>query len=236
MNGGDFDVDGLAEYLHLTPQQVLRLADRGKIPARKVAGQWRFSPAEIHLWLEHRIGLLTDDEELVAMESQLRDHRASAQVVRIAELMPVEAIQVPLAARTRNSVVRAMIELASQTGWLWDPETLREAVLAREEMHPTALENGVALLHPRRPMPSILGQAFIAFGRTASGIPFGSESGTLTDCFFLICSIDERSHLRILARLSRILGVPQFLPRLRELEQPKDIRSWVAETESCLNS
>jgi len=234
MNGGDYDIDGLAEYLHLTPQQVLRLADRGKIPGRKVAGQWRFSPSEIHLWLEQRIGLLTDDEDLVAMESQLRDRRTSPGEVRVAELIPPEAIQVPLAARTRNSVVRAMIDAAARTGWLWDPEALREAVLAREEMHPTALENGVALLHPRRPMPNILGQAFIAFGRTMSGIPFGSETGVLTDCFFLICSVEERSHLRTLARLSRILTVPGFLSRLRELESPKEILHWIAETEARL--
>ncbi|NMC21572.1 MAG: PTS transporter subunit EIIA [Thermogutta sp.] len=234
MNGGDYDIGGLAEYLHLTPQQVLRLADRGKIPGRKVAGQWRFSPSEIHLWLEQRIGLLTDDEDLAAMESQLRDHRASSGEIRIAELIPAEAIQVPLAARTRNSVVRAVIDAAARTGWLWDPEALRDAVLAREEMHPTALENGVALLHPRRPMPNILGQALIGFGRTLSGIPFGSETGVLTDCFFLICSVEERSHLRALARLSRILTVPGFLPHLRELESPKAILGWIAETEASL--
>ena len=184
--------------------------------------------------LEQRIGLLTDDEDLVAMESQLRDRRVGSGEIRIAELIPPEAIQVPLAARTRNSVVRAMIDAAARTGWLWDPEAMREAVLAREEMHPTALENGVALLHPRRPLPNILGQAFIGFGRTMSGIPFGSESGVLTDCFFLICSVEERSHLRTLARLSRILTVPGFLPRLRELESPREIRGWIAETEAGL--
>ncbi len=51
------DLDGLAAFLHLTPAQVGRLADRGKLPGRKVGGQWRFSPAEIHHWMEQRIGL-----------------------------------------------------------------------------------------------------------------------------------------------------------------------------------
>ena len=52
----DLDVAKLAEYLHLTPDQVTRMAVRGKVPARKVVGQWRFSEAEIHHWLEERIG------------------------------------------------------------------------------------------------------------------------------------------------------------------------------------
>jgi len=35
---GDFDVNSLACYLHLAPQQVVKLAERGKLPGRKAAG------------------------------------------------------------------------------------------------------------------------------------------------------------------------------------------------------
>src|SRR2546423_3800208 len=52
----DFDTDTLARYLHITPSQVQKLAERGSVPGRKIAGQWRFSKGEIHHWLEERIG------------------------------------------------------------------------------------------------------------------------------------------------------------------------------------
>jgi excisionase family DNA binding protein len=52
----DFDVDSLAAYLHMMPPQIARLAERGKIPSRRVGGQWKFSRAEVHHWLEQRIG------------------------------------------------------------------------------------------------------------------------------------------------------------------------------------
>ena len=71
MPADDFDVNSLAAYLHLSPQQVTRLADRGKLPGRKVAGQWRFSRAEIHHWLENRIGL-SEEDDLVDVEDVLR--------------------------------------------------------------------------------------------------------------------------------------------------------------------
>ncbi len=54
----DFDVENLASYLHLESAQVARLADRGKLPGRKVQGQWRFAQADIHHWLEGRIGVV----------------------------------------------------------------------------------------------------------------------------------------------------------------------------------
>ena len=156
---------GLARYLHLTPQQVVKLAERGKLPGRKVAGQWRFAKPDIHHWFENRIGL-SDEAELIEVEAVLQRAAPaeSQQEVRIAEMLPVEAIAVPLGARTRNSVIDSMVELAAQTGWLWDTKEMAEAVKTREDMYPTALENGVALLHPRRPMAKILGQPFLALG------------------------------------------------------------------------
>jgi hypothetical protein len=110
MADDDFDLERLADYLHLTLAQVARLSERGKLPGRKVQGQWRFAQAEIHHWLEKRIGL-SDEEELQQMESFLRPmsgHLAGRQP--IAELLPLAAIEVPVAARTRNSVISTICD------------------------------------------------------------------------------------------------------------------------------
>ncbi len=230
----DFDVDSLARYLHLAPQQVAKLAERGKLPGRKVAGQWRFAKPDIHHWFEHRIGL-SDESELIEVEAVLQ--RAASpenrQDVRIAEMLPVEAIAVPLRARTRNSVIDSMVELAGRTGWLWDAKEMAEAVKAREDIYPTALENGVALLHPRRPMAKILGQPFLALGCTGAGVPFGGAA-PLTDVFFLICSIEDRGHLQVLARLSRILASAGFLDALRQAADARAAHDLIVETEKNL--
>jgi PTS system nitrogen regulatory IIA component len=66
----DLDTAQLAAYLHLTPDQVNKMAVRGRIPARKVGNQWRFSEAEIHHWLEDRIGA-SDPEELEKVQAVL---------------------------------------------------------------------------------------------------------------------------------------------------------------------
>ena len=166
----DFDVDRLAAYLHLMPAAVVKLAERGKLPGRRVGGTWRFSAAEIHHWMEDRIGL-SGDEELLHVEGALdRVHgQEPSDEVSIAALLRAEAVAVPLAARTRTSVITQMAQLAVNTHLLWDAEAMADAVRAREEMHSTALDNGVALLHPRRPMGSILAEAILALGITPGG-------------------------------------------------------------------
>lgn len=231
----DFDINSLAKYLHLAPQQVARLADRGKLPGRKVGGQWRFARAEIHHWLEDRIGL-GDEEGLAQVEGVLERATAAGHAglpASLAEALSPESVAVPLGAKTRNSVITSMIDLAAQTGWLWDPPKMAEAIRDRERMYPTAQDNGVALMHPRRPMPSILGQAFVCLGITPSGIPFGGSSG-LTDVFFLICSVEDRGHLHTLARLSRVIGAPGFLEELRAVPDAKAAHGLVVQTEISL--
>jgi len=237
MPHSDFTIETLAAHLHLTPQQISRLADRDKLPGRKVGGQWRFSRADIHHWFERRIGI-SDEDGLVHVEGVLGRSVSSGDTFEVAvgELLLPDAIAVPLTARTQGSVVRAMVDLVTQTGMLWDPEKMTEAILAREHMHPTALENGVALLHPRRPMSSILGQPLIALGLMPSGIPFGGGRGMLTDVFFLICSVDDRGHLQNLARLSRVITVPGLLDALRAAPDAKAAHRIIAEADSDLSA
>lgn len=234
MPDDDFDIAGLADYLHISAAQVAKMADRGQLPARRVAGQWRFSPSEVHHWLEQRIGAL-DELELGQLETALeRSAPPAAEAVSIGELLPLEAIAIPLPARTRSSVITSMCALAAQTGWLWDPERMAEIVRQREDLYPTALDNGVALLHPRRPSPAMLAQPFLAFGRTSQGIPFSGNRGLLTDLFFLILSTDDQGHLRVLARLSRMLADNEFLAALRSAESALQAREAILEREQTI--
>lgn len=235
MADADFTIDTLAHYLHVSPSQIMRLVERGRLPGRRVGGEWRFAPAEIHHWLEERIGLSTD-EELQQMEGALRRQQppGSHEEISLADMLPLSAIALPLAARTRGSVIDEMVELAASTGWLWDPQKMADAVRSREELMPTALDSGVALLHPRRPLPAILDRPLLAFGRSGTALPFGNARGVLTDLFFLVCSTDDRGHLRTLARLSRLLGDPAFLLALRRAADPQELLSTLEQFEERL--
>lgn len=229
-----FTVDQLATYLHFSTQQVQRLAERSKIPAQRIGGEWRFSKSEVHHWLEEKIGL-ADDDELKSMERALEKAPVAntEEDIPVSELLLPSAICVPLPGRTAASVIDSIVEVAMLSGELWDDVRMKEAVRERENMYPTAMGNGVALLHPRRPLTNILGAPFLALGRTSGGVPF-SNTGVLTDIFFLICSTTDHQHLRTLARLSRIITTDGFLSQLRQLDDPMEIIGWFRETEAGL--
>ena len=237
MPHSNLNVKQLSRYLHLPDDQIRKLVDRGAIPSRRVNGELVCSREEVHRWLERRIGV-SDEEELVQVEVSLTKSIPPGTVegeVSLATLIPDGAVALPLLAKTRDSVIRSMVQLAGSTGLLWDTDAMIEAVKVREELHTTALDNGVALLHPRRPMPNLLGDSFLTLGIAPSGVPFGGASG-LTDVFFLICSMDDRIHLRILTRLSRMLTCPDFLKRLRDVSSELEVRELIFEVDRAISS
>ena len=73
----DFDIQSLAAYLHLTPEQVKKMAERGLLPGRKLGEGWKFSRAEIHHWLEDKIGV-SSEKELVEVETIVRSAKTWA--------------------------------------------------------------------------------------------------------------------------------------------------------------
>ena len=233
----NLNLQQLSRFLHLPDGQIRKLVDKGAIPSRRVNGELVFSREEVHRWLERRIGV-SGEEELVQVEASLTKlipPEAEEDKISLAALIPEGATALPLLAKTRDSVIRSMVQLAGSTGLLWDTDAMTEAVKAREELHTTALDNGVALLHPRRPMPSLLGDSFLTLGIVPSGVPFGGASG-LTDVFFLICSMDDRIHLRILTRLSRMLTYSDFLKRLRCASSELEIRELIFEVDRAISS
>ncbi len=212
------DMEQLAAYLRRDVREVGKLASRGHLPGHKVGGQWRFARAEINHWIETQMPSLTE-KELTNLESS--GSRGGDEPL-LAGLLSEASMAVPLAASTRASVLKELVTLAEQSWQVYDPEAILDAVRQREEMASTALPSGVAIPHPRRPLPAALGESVLAYARTVSGIPFGAPHGGLTDLFFLICCRDDRTHLRVLARLTRLFLRPGFLDELRAAETPHE--------------
>ncbi|MDO4575913.1 MAG: PTS sugar transporter subunit IIA [Planctomycetia bacterium] len=229
-----FNIDQLAPLLNQTTRQLQRMAEREEIPAQRIGGEWRFSRKELRGWLLERVGT-ADESGLVELEQILDQLGAGFEVEEcpVADLLHPEGITVPLEGKTAGRVIESIVKTAMSTNLLWDEKAMITAVHERENMYPTAMDNGVALLHPRRPMTNILADPFIALGITHSGVPF-ADNGVLTDVFFLICSTNDTQHLRTLARLSRIITSPDFLPTLRTLSNPHEIIQLFRETERGL--
>lgn len=207
------NLDQLAIRLGRDRREVERLVQRGNLPGHRINGQWQFHPTEITQWLEREIRGY--DEEQLAQVEEAQKSSELDPASPVSSLLKPELVQVPLEARTRRSVIEALLEVAGRTWQVWEPATVLKAIQDREEACSTGFENGVAIPHLRVPLQECLGESVIAFGRTMSGIPFGAPKGKLTDLFFLVLCRDSRTHLQVLARLGRMMQFPEFCDAMR---------------------
>ena len=229
MEHESYSLDDLARQLGRDKRELEKLVSRGRIPGRKVNGEWLFNSTEITHWLEQEMRSYSTTE-LERVEQTHPTTQLDSEHL-ISSLMPEELMEVPLDARTKRSVLESLIEIAGRTWQIWEPSAVLTAVQEREEAYPTAFYNGVAIPHPRNPLSDAVGEPVIAYGRTLTGIPFGSDRGGLTDIFFLVICSDTATHLSVLARLGRMLQLPDFVDLLREASTPQETRQVIIEAE-----
>ena len=227
-----YTLEELVQRLGRDRRQVEKLVNRGVIPGRRIGGDWRFNEIEITHWLEQDLRSL-DDQGLAQLEQSQQSGIQNSRSP-IADLLHVETCDVPLDAGTRPAVLQALIEVAGRTWQVWDPALILKAVKDREDVMSTGFENGIAIPHPRNPLPDAIGQSIIAFGKTLSGIPFGAPGRKLTDLFFLVLAKDASTHLQILARLGRLIQREGFVEELRSKETGSEAFDYILQIDSSI--
>jgi PTS system nitrogen regulatory IIA component len=236
MSAETLDLLELAHYLQRDARDLAKLASQGRIPARRVSGDWRFSRAEVNDWLEQEMPSLTD-VELVHVECGVQggksvQHYESRPL--LSNFLHEDTTAIPLSARTGPGVLSELVSVANGTWQIYDPERVLEAVRVREEAASTVLPCGVALPHPRRCLSDCLGESILAVGRSTTPVPFsvGGKSGGVADLFFLLLCKDERTHLQTLARLTRILQRDDCLASLRAAHTAGQLISALVDAEA----
>lgn len=213
----EFNLEEAAEYLHVSADDLRELARQGAVPHRRVANRWIFRKVELDAWMSQRLlGLRKTHLAEYHKKTSIKTHNIRRQHAILPELTKPDYIEPALRSRTKASVIRDMVALANATGLLNDPESLRASIEAREKLASTALEGGVAMLHPEFQQPYMFEDSFVVLGRAVQAIPFGAPDGRTSDIFFLICCQDDRIHLPLLARLCMMCHQTSLLLDLRE--------------------
>lgn len=234
MSGDYYSLAELAELLGQDRRDIERLVSRGRVPAQKVDNEWRFHKTEIRHWLEIQIRDL-GSADLQRLEDSHKDDTPTADLP-IAGLLSPQTVQVPLEGRTKRGVIESLLEVGGRTWHIWEPAVVLDAILEREAVLSTGIESGVAIPHPRNPLPNSLGESLIVFGRTMSGIPFGAPKRMLSDLFFLVLCRDARTHLLALSRIGRLLQSPGLIDALRDIDDSRAAYDLIAETDRTLDS
>ena len=210
-----FDIKEVARLLEVDWRQVNKMAQRGDIPCQKVSGMFRFNQAKITDWLQSRVSTLGEKDLSDLDSGHSAQRKFNHELFLVSNMLSYNLISTELPARTRSSTIRELVNLAGNSDALYCKETLLTALNQREEISSTAMAGGVAIPHPKRPLPFNIEKPLLIIAHTTKGIGFGAPDGKMTDLFFMTCSPDDQTHIHILARLCRLFYKTTLVNDLR---------------------
>ncbi len=152
--------------------------------------------------------------------------------IALADLLTEQQVILRLRSRKPANAIREIVDvLASDIGGrrIAKPEAFLEQVLAREQTHPSVVENGVAFPHART---DLVDEIVIGIGRSRAGIPFG-ENQERAHLIFVI-GVPERllsDYLICVGTLARLVKDETNRSRLLNADTPREfIETLTAET------
>ena len=133
--------------------------------------------------------------------------------MRLADYLTIEAVDSQLGASNKPGVIRALVGLLLRVGPELDPNRVVEVLEQREALQSTGIGRGIGIPHARFPG---LQQPMIALGLSAGGIDFEALDGAPTHLFItiLVPADAQGLHLKILARVSRLIADKELLERM----------------------
>ncbi|MCF7928612.1 MAG: PTS sugar transporter subunit IIA [Spirochaetales bacterium] len=206
----------VSDYLKLSKKTVLTMAQNNQIPCTKIGNQWRFVKSMIDDWLLSRMQVIPQNDLSRLIESEY-------DIVPISRLTDTELILTGILPGSKKEVLDRLAERAVEAKLVTDKDELLEKLLAREAMASTALGNGLALPHIRKPDGTLVREPRIIIGLCKKGVDFNALDNGKTFLFFLLLSDSETVHLRLMSKLNTYLRDEDFTRRLISSETPDEL-------------
>jgi len=215
----------VADYLKLSEKTVSRMAQEGRIPAQKLARQWRFQRDSIDSWMAARDATPADEQQLPPEATGL------PPALTVANAIAPARINLGLSSPNKDGVLRELCALVIDPREERLFETLLQALKAREDLCPTCVTEGVAIPHARNALVGLVDSPVLAYGRHNRGVDFGALDGKPVYHFFLLCAPNVRQHLRLLSRLSRLVSNTEFRAGLMAAQTPDNVIALIRDME-----
>ena len=141
--------------------------------------------------------------------------------MKITEVLHPDAICVDLKAKDKKGVLEELVEPLTAIAGLEHDELVR-ILLERERLGSTGIGKGIGIPHGKlKGLESLL----LGFGLSRKGVDFESIDGRPTHIFFLLITPENSTglHLKLLARISRILKNESFKERLFNAADSKEV-------------
>ncbi len=142
--------------------------------------------------------------------------------MKICDLLSLETINLDLKAKKKEEAIDELVNVLDKAGKLANREEFKKAIIARENISSTALEEGIAIPHAKT---SAVKEAALAFGLSKEGIDYESLDEEPSTIFFMIAAPEKSTdaHIETLSKLTTLLLDDDFREELLKATSPQQV-------------
>jgi PTS system fructose-specific IIC component len=142
--------------------------------------------------------------------------------VKLSELFSEKNVVLDVEPGSKKDLLERILRHLDEQHLIKDFDHVLRDVIEREKVMSTGIGNGVAIPHAYTDGVDRLVSAFF---RTRTGMDFDALDGEDVDLFFIILGpkASRRDHIKILARISRLLNHGTFRGELRQAARVEDV-------------
>ncbi|MGM0452122.1 MAG: PTS sugar transporter subunit IIA [Thermodesulfobacteriota bacterium] len=150
--------------------------------------------------------------------------------MRILDFLYKQTILTDLKSTDKKGVIDELAQPVAEVSHVNHREIVR-VLIERERLGSTGIGEGIAIPHGKL---GGIEQLILGFGRSRQGVNFDALDGQPTYLFFLLMSPDNSTglHLRLLARISKLLKEDSFKQRLQHVNDAETVIRAIEEVDT----
>lgn len=149
----------------------------------------------------------------------------------LSEFLRADAICLDLESQSKEALFQAALKLLHDKGYVSDPDQVFKDLQVREKIMSTGIGLGVAIPHAQS---EGVPETHLSLWRPVSPVEFDAMDEQPVDLVFMILGPwgIGNEHVKILAKISRLLHGSNFRDRLRKAGSVEDVISAIQDFES----
>lgn len=227
----DLKIKDVADLLNVSETTIRRWLNEGKIPSYKIDGQYRFSRGEIQNWVVSRKPNHSEPEESND-EANGKVSKGGNRQFSLYRAIHNGGIFYDTPGNNKEKVIRNAMSCIAKDLSL-DGEVLSDLLMDRENLQPTALNNGIGVPHTRDFLLNAH-QDVVAVVFPETLIDYGSLDGKPVHTLFFLFACEDKRHLHLLAKIAHLCSQPAALELLKKKPKKEEFLAYIKDWESSI--
>lgn len=211
----DLKIKDLADLLNLSESTIRRWISEGKIPTYRINQHYYFSRTEIENWMiSHKLDKTAESVSPFSKNKE-KESPSAAATPQISSRPTGGSKQFSLfraihkgdvlhhiKGKSKEEIIRTTMRKIAKQLHL-DAEVMTDLLLDRENLMPTALNNGIAVPHTRDSLLHDHHDA-VAVVFLEEPLEYGALDGQPVHTLFFLFACEDKRHLHLLAKIAHL--------------------------------